>query len=50
MLQTLIGVLFNEAVRRMVAAFEGRARALYGAKMPAEPDLAAQQPHGEALR
>jgi coenzyme Q-binding protein COQ10 len=49
-LQTLIGVLFNEAVRRMVAAFEGRARTLYGAKMQAEPDLAAQQPHGEALR
>jgi coenzyme Q-binding protein COQ10 len=32
MLQKLIGVLFNEAVRRMVAAFEGRARQLYGAK------------------
>jgi len=30
MLQKLIGVLFNEAVRRMVAAFEGRAKALYG--------------------
>jgi coenzyme Q-binding protein COQ10 len=29
-LQRLIGVLFNEAVRRMVAAFEGRARQLYG--------------------
>ena len=29
-LQKLIGVLFNEAVRRMVAAFEGRARQLYG--------------------
>lgn len=34
MLQRLIGVLFQEAVRRMVAAFEGRARKLYGA--PAE--------------
>ncbi len=34
-LQKLIGVLFNEAVRRMVAAFEGRARQLYGA--PAGP-------------
>jgi len=29
-LQKLIGVLFNEAVRRMVHAFEERARALYG--------------------
>jgi len=32
-LQRLIGALFNEAVRRMVGAFEGRARQLYG-----EPD------------
>ncbi len=30
LLQKLIGVLFEEAVRRMVAAFETRARALYG--------------------
>ena len=30
LLQKLIGVLFNEAVRRMVAAFEARARQLYG--------------------
>jgi coenzyme Q-binding protein COQ10 len=30
MLQTLIGVLFHEAVRRMVAAFESRAKQLYG--------------------
>ena len=30
-LQKLIGVLFNEAVRRMVAAFESRANKLYGA-------------------
>ena len=29
-LQKLIGVLFEEAVRRMVAAFEVRANALYG--------------------
>ncbi len=31
MLQKIIEVLFNEAVRRMVRAFEGRARQLYGA-------------------
>jgi coenzyme Q-binding protein COQ10 len=30
MLQSLIGILFHEAVRRMVAAFETRARQLYG--------------------
>jgi len=29
-LQKVIEVLFNEAVRRMVAAFEARAKALYG--------------------
>src|SRR3546814_20068040 len=29
-LQRLIGALFNEAVRRMVGAFETRAHALYG--------------------
>jgi coenzyme Q-binding protein COQ10 len=29
-LQRLIGMLFNEAVRRMVAAFETRAKTLYG--------------------
>lgn len=32
LLQHLIEMLFNEAVRRMVAAFEGRARQLYGPK------------------
>jgi coenzyme Q-binding protein COQ10 len=31
LLQSLISALFNEAVHRMVAAFEGRARTLYGA-------------------
>ncbi len=30
-LQRLMGPLFNEAVRRMVTAFDSRARALYGA-------------------
>jgi coenzyme Q-binding protein COQ10 len=30
LLQSLIGLLFNEAVRRMVHAFETRARQLYG--------------------
>lgn len=30
LLQSLIGVLFNEATKRMVAAFEARARQLYG--------------------
>ena len=30
MLQKLIGLLFNEAVSRMVGAFETRARQLYG--------------------
>ncbi len=30
-LQSLIGVVFNEAMRRIVGAFEARAAALYGA-------------------
>jgi coenzyme Q-binding protein COQ10 len=42
MLQRLIGALFNEAVRRMVTAFEGRAKQLYGTSglhvAPAEND------------
>ncbi|MBM3549451.1 MAG: type II toxin-antitoxin system RatA family toxin [Alphaproteobacteria bacterium] len=35
MLQGLMHVLFDEAVRRMVNAFEARARALYGTAPPA---------------
>lgn len=31
LLQRIIGILFNEAVRRMVAAFEARADQIYGA-------------------
>jgi coenzyme Q-binding protein COQ10 len=36
LLERLIGVLFDEAVRRMVHAFETRAQTLYGA-VPAGP-------------
>ncbi|MFQ5784175.1 MAG: type II toxin-antitoxin system RatA family toxin [Alphaproteobacteria bacterium] len=36
LMQRLIGPLFNEAVRRMVRAFEARAHALYGLRSPIE--------------
>jgi len=36
-LQKLIEVLFHEAVRRMVSAFESRARTLYGTRGQAAP-------------
>jgi len=49
MLQKLIGVLFNEAVRRMVAAFEGRARQLYGQKSAAPP-IVTGDPQGQVIR
>jgi coenzyme Q-binding protein COQ10 len=35
MLQKIIELLFNEAVRRMVGAFEARAHRLYGEEAPA---------------
>ena len=38
LLQKLIGLLFNEAVRRMVAAFEARARQLYGVREKVSED------------
>ncbi|MDR3515283.1 MAG: type II toxin-antitoxin system RatA family toxin [Azospirillaceae bacterium] len=37
-LQKIMGVLFGEAVRRMVAAFEGRALALYGPSKIINPE------------
>jgi coenzyme Q-binding protein COQ10 len=44
MLQKLIGALFNEAVRRMVSAFEARADALYGGPERAGALPAASRP------
>lgn len=40
MLQRLIGVVLQEAVRRMVAAFESRAKKIYGAAPAGDPKLA----------
>jgi ribosome-associated toxin RatA of RatAB toxin-antitoxin module len=40
-MQKLIEVLFSEAVRRMVGAFEKRARDLYGVPSPVSESRAA---------
>jgi coenzyme Q-binding protein COQ10 len=42
LMQKLIEVLFSEAVRRMVGAFEKRARDLYGAPIPGVAGQAAE--------
>ena len=42
LLQRVIEILFGEAVRRMVAAFEGRARRLYGTRAGVAADKAAE--------
>jgi coenzyme Q-binding protein COQ10 len=42
LLQTVIETLFNEAVRRMVSAFESRARQLYGDR-PIPPGATAER-------
>jgi coenzyme Q-binding protein COQ10 len=39
LLQSLMGVLFNEAVKRMVHAFDARARQLYGAPLSVRASL-----------
>lgn len=46
MLQSLIGLLFNEAVQRMVGAFETRADQLYGPKNNKVPTGATAQSSG----
>jgi len=48
MLQKLIGTLFNEAFRRMVAAFEARAKDLYGAGKSAGSQAASASARGSA--
>ena len=44
LLQLAIGALFNEAVRRMVDAFETRADAIYGGEADSEPVPQAAKP------
>ena len=46
LLQRMIGVLFNEAVKIMVSAFEKRAHALYGGSEEAAPAEAAADAPG----
>ena len=46
LLQKVIGALFHEAVRRMVGAFEARARDLYGMPVGAEVSAVRAEPKG----
>ncbi len=49
LLQTLMELLFNEAVQRMVRAFEARARSLYGDGVRERPQGEMGGPTGEPL-
>ncbi len=44
LMQRMMGVLFNEAVRIMVSAFEKRARAMYGGRADSPAPAAADAP------
>ncbi len=44
LMQRMMGVLFNEAVRIMVSAFEKRARAMYGGPAASPAEAAADAP------
>jgi coenzyme Q-binding protein COQ10 len=46
LLQSAIGLVFNEAVRRMVSAFLRRARVIYGPPSPTQHLVAAAKPCG----